>query len=181
VLLAGIILKLGVFALVRFLIPISLDACFFFYPYAQCLGLFSIFFTSLLILRQIDLKKIIAYSSIIHMNYITCCLFTISSYSVLGTCCFLLSHGLISSGLFILIGYIYERYGTRNIKFLINLNLFMPIFSFFFIIFNLANMSFPGFISFIGEFLIILGLSVNNLILTFSVLFFIIFTSIFSF
>lgn len=163
--------------MIRFLLPIFPDAVIFFNIYAQILGLFSIFVISLISLRQIDLKKIIAYSSIIHMNYITCSLFSLNIYSTIGSILYMISHGFISSGLFILVGYLYERYGTRNIKFFCNLTYFMPIFAIFFFIYNLANMSFPGFISFLGEFLLIYGIMIGNTPLSCLVLFFIIFIS----
>jgi NADH-quinone oxidoreductase subunit M len=180
ILLAGIILKLSLYAYLRFLIPLFADIIFFLSIYIQLIGFLSIFFASLLILRQIDLKKIIAYSSIIHMNYAVCSIFCLNIYGIAGSVLFTLSHGFISSALFFLIGCVYDRYGTRNIKLLRGLLIYMPFYSLFFFIYNLANMSFPGCISFVSELLILLGVCYANKALAFFLLFFILFTGIYS-
>lgn len=180
IILAGVILKLGIYAFIIFLFPLLPLATYTLVIYIQLIGVISVFLMSCLIVRQIDLKKIIAYSSIIHMNYVLCSLFSLTLSSVVGSIIFLISHGLISSSLFFSIGCLYDRYGTRNIKLLAGYSIMMPIYSLFFFICNIANMSFPGFISFSSEFLMLLGLGLFNKTILFSLLIFIILTGLYS-
>ncbi len=114
------------------------------------------------------------------MNYALCSLFSETIAGLLGTILFLLSHGLISSSLFLLIGCLYDKYGTRNIRLLTGICITMPVFSFFFFVYNIANMSFPGFISFNSEFLVLFGVGLTNKLLLFLLLVCIFFTGVYS-
>lgn len=162
VLLAGILLKLGTYGLLRFLLPIFSDATYFFTPFVYTICLLGIIYTCCSTIRQVDLKKIIAYSSVSHMSFVILGLFTYNIQGLAGSVFLMLSHGIVSGGLFFCIGCVYDRYKTRILRYYSGLVATMPIFSLFFFILILANISFPGTSSFIGEFLILVGLFENN-------------------
>ena len=175
--LAGILLKLGTYGILRFLIPLLPFGSVFFTPLVYLISFFGVFYASLTTLRQIDLKKIIAYSSIIHMNYLMFGLFAFNLEGLIGSLILMVAHGFVSGGLFVCVGILYDRYHTRLQKPYGGLNYFMPIFSFFFLIFTLANISFPGSINFIGEFLVLLGIFMKNIIIGMLVMFMMIFST----
>lgn len=158
VLLAGVLLKLGTYGVLRFLIPLFPVASFYFTPLVFLFSLMGVCYASLATLAQVDLKKIVAYSSVAHMSFVVLGLFGFNSQAVSGSIFLMLSHGLVSGGLFFLVGFVYERYKTRLLPYYGGLVMLMPIFSFFFLSFSLSNMALPGTSSFIGEFLIMLGL-----------------------
>lgn len=163
VLLAGILLKLGTYGFLKFfflLLPLS---SLYFLPLINVLCIIGIIFSSFIILRQIDIKKIIAYSSVIHMNYTILGLFNLNFFSFYGSYFLMLSHGIISSALFICIGFLYERYHTRIIFYYGNLVTVMPLLSIYFLLFTLGNIGFPCTSSFIGEFFIFVGLFKSNI------------------
>jgi len=180
VILAGILLKLGTYGILRFLISLFQFSSIFFTPLVYVISLFGIFYASLTTLRQIDLKKIIAYSSVIHMNYLMFGLFAFNIEGLVGSLILMIAHGFVSGGLFVCVGILYERYHIRLKKPYGGLNLFMPLFSVLFLIFTLANISFPGSINFIGEFLVLLGLFMKNLSLGFIVFFLMILSTCYS-
>lgn len=157
VLLAGIIQKLGGYGQLRYSQVLFPDACAYFKPFVFTQGLIGIQYSSIACLAQIDIKKVIAYSSIGHMNASVQGLFTNSVAGISGSVFFMISHGLISSALFQLIGVLYDRYHTRTIFYYRGIALFMPLFTLQFLIFSLANIAFPGTSSFIAEFLTYLG------------------------
>jgi NADH-quinone oxidoreductase subunit M len=157
VLLAGVLLKLGTYGMLRILIPIFPEACRNFSPIIFLIGSIGIVYASFAILRQIDLKKIIAYSSVIHMNFALLGLFAFDFNSFVGSIFLMLNHGIVSSGLFFCVGMLYDRYHSRIILYYGGLNLVMPLFSLIVIILSLANFGFPGTSSFVGEFLVLLG------------------------
>ena len=163
VLLAGVLLKLGCYGFIRFSIPLLGKANDFFLPFIYTICILGIIYCSLTIIRQIDLKKMIAYSSVIHMNFCLLGLFTSNIQSISGSFFLMLTHGIVSGGLFLSIGILYERYNTRIIKYYNGLNLFMPIFSVIFLILILSNTGFPGTGNFIGEFLVIIGVFQSNI------------------
>lgn len=175
VILAGLLLKLGTYGFVRFLIPFFPFASVYYTPLVQTLCVMGIIYTSLSTMRQLDLKKIIAYSSVGHMNYAILGIFTPGLLGITGSLYTMLSHGLISSGLFIAVGLLYDRYKTRNLFDYRGLVSYMPVFSFVFFLFILGNSGFPGFSSFIGEFYILIGLVQQNffiaLVSCFSIIF----------
>lgn len=158
VILAGVLLKLGTYGIIRFIIPIFPNAMIYFIPFIFTFCIIAIIYSSLTTIRQIDLKKIIAYSSVAHMNFALLGLFVNNSQGLEGSLYLMIGHGLISSALFLIIGILYDRYHTRNILYYGGLVQIMPIFSFFFFIFTLGNIGFPSTINFVGEFLILIGL-----------------------
>lgn len=164
VILAGISSKMGGYAMIRSSIPLFHDINSFFVPLIQLLSIIAIIYISLITIVQIDLKKIIAYSSIAHMSYVILGLFSLNIHGKIASILIMISHGLISSGLSICIGYLYDRYGTRLLYNYTNLANFMPIFAIFFFFFILANTGSPGFSSFIGEFLVFSSIFDNNII-----------------
>ncbi len=181
VILAGVLLKMGSYGMLRFLIPTFSFSTFFFTPLIFILSFLSIYYISLITFCQIDLKKLIAYSSVSHMGFVTISLFTYNIQGLQGSIFLMLSHGIVSSLLFFLIGMLYDRYKTRILFFYSSLNSFMPLFCFSFLIATLANVGFPGTISFIGEFLIMISFfNFNKIAFIFNSLSFFI-TAIYSF
>lgn len=162
VLLAGILLKMGGYGIMRFMLPFMSEANDFFTPFVYTMSLISIFYASLTTLRQIDLKKIIAYSSVAHMGYVTLGLFSHSISGIEGSCLLMLSHGFVSSGLFLCVGVVYDRYHTRILRYYGGLVQVMPLFATIMFLFILGNISFPGTSAFVAEFLVMLGVYGNN-------------------
>nr|QPK67109.1 NADH dehydrogenase subunit 4 [Pelargonium tetragonum] len=157
VLLAGILLKLGSYGFLRFSIPLFPEATLFFTPFLYTLSAIAIIYTSLTTLRQVDLKKMIAYSSVAHMNLVTIGIFSLNIQGIEGSLLLMLSHGLVSSALFLCVGFLYDRYKTRLLRYYGGLVSTMPSFSVIFLFFSLANMALPGTSSFVGEILILVG------------------------
>ena len=158
VLLAGILLKLGSYGFIRFSLFLFPEASNYFLPLILAITIISIIYASLTVLRQNDLKRIIAYSSIAHMNFLVGAIFVKDTIALTGSLLLQIAHGLSSSALFLCIGMLYDRYKSRNIFYYRGLVTIMPIFSFLFFIFSLANLGFPGTINFISEMLIFFGL-----------------------
>lgn len=167
VILAGILLKMGTYGLLRFSICLFPEGCFYFTPLVFMLSLIAVIYTSLTTLRQIDLKKIIAYSSVAHMGFVTIGLFSLNIHGIEGSIIIMISHGFVSSGLFLCIGILYERHHTRLIKYYSGIAQIMPVFSIFFLSFSMANLGFPGTSSFVGEFLILVGIFQCNTFVAF--------------
>jgi NADH-quinone oxidoreductase subunit M len=163
VILAGILLKLGSYGMIRFSLCLFPEASIYFTPLVYAMSLIGIIYASLTTIRQIDLKRIIAYSSVAHMNFVTIGIFTQTIQGVEGAIMLMISHGLISSALFISIGIIYDRFHTRLLPYYSGLRTIMPIYRIIFIFFTFANISFPGTASFIGELLILLGIFKSNI------------------
>jgi len=126
------------------------------------MSILGIIYASLTTIQQIDLKKIIAYSSVGHMGVVTIGIFSSVIQSILGSVLLMVSHGIVSGALFLCIGLLYERHHTRIIKYYSGLISVMPLYSTFFMLFTMANIGLPGTSSFIGEFLIILGCLLVN-------------------
>jgi proton-translocating NADH-quinone oxidoreductase chain M len=162
VILAAIVLKLGSYGMLRFLFPLLPEASNYYAPFAIMLALIGSIYSALTALRQVDLKKIIAYSSIAHMNVGLLGLFSLTLEGFTGFYYVLLGHGLISSGLFFLVGVLYERYHSRLYYYYSGLVVRMPIFVVFFTFFTLANVGFPGTINFLSELLILCGISFSS-------------------
>lgn len=162
IILAGLLLKLGGYGFLRFVLPIFTDATKFFLPFVITLCVIGIVYASLTTLRQIDMKRIIAYSSVAHMSYGMLGIFSLNYYGVLGGIIIMLAHGLISSALFYLVGILYETYGTRIIKYYGGIVQIMPLYAFFLFFFTIANMGLPGLFLFVGEFLVTVGILINN-------------------
>ena len=166
VILAGILLKIGGYGFIRFSIPLFPMATIYFTPLIYTLSLLAAIYASLTTLRQVDLKKIIAYSSISHMGFVTIGLFTLNIQGLQGSIILMISHGLVSSALFLCIGILYDRHKTRIIKYYSGLVQVMPIFTVFLLFFTFSNIGFPGTSSFIGEILVLLGSFQSNTFIT---------------
>lgn len=155
-------LKLGGYGFLRFTVPFLPEGNSYFAPLIYVLGLLSVLYASLSTIRQNDLKRIIAYSSIAHMNLIVLGLFSSSQQGLEGAIYLMVGHGFVSSLLFFGVGVLYDRYHTRLLTYYSGLVQVMPLFALFFFLATLANMSFPGTSNFIGELLIFLGLFQKN-------------------
>lgn len=166
VILAGILLKLGTYGFLRFSIPLFPDASAYFAPFVYTLSVLGIVYASCTTLRQIDLKKMIAYSSVAHMGFVTLGLFSLNLQGIEGSLLLMLSHGFVASALFLCVGVLYDRHKTRLVKYYGGVVHVMPLFSLVFLIFTLGNLSLPGTSSFVGEFLILAGCFQTNTALT---------------
>lgn len=180
ILLAGILLKLGTYGFMRFLIPLFPYALKFFTPFVFIICLISIIYGSFGTIRQIDLKKIIAYSSVVHMNFCIIGLFTNSIEGIFGSFFLMISHGIVSGALFFCIGVLYDRYHTRILYYYGGLVQVMPIFSVIFLIFILSNMGFPGTSGFIGEILVLIAIFSVNFKIAFLISTSMVFSAIYS-
>lgn len=163
IILAGLLLKVGTFGMLRFMFPLLNNANNDFRPVVYATALFSVYYASFIAIRQQDLKKIIAYSSVAHMGFVVAGLFSMTYFGLLGSIFTMLSHGIVASALFYLVGVVYERYKTRNVLYYGGVINFMPIFGAIFFFFMLANIGFPFTSNFIGEFLILGGVLSTNL------------------
>lgn len=162
VLLAGILLKLGSYGFIRFSLPLFPAATVFFTPFIYTLASISIVYSSLTAIRQTDMKRIIAYASVAHMNVIMIGIFSLNFQGLEGAIFQQLAHGIVSSALFLCIGIIYERYGSRMLTEYKGIVHTMPLFAFFFFIYTLGNTGFPLTVNFVGEFLILSGTFQEN-------------------
>jgi NADH-quinone oxidoreductase subunit M len=157
VILAGILLKLGGYGFIRFSLPMFPLASADFTPLMFALSAIAVIYTSFVALVQTDMKKLIAYSSIAHMGFVTAGLFAVTSEAMQGAMIQMLSHGLVSAALFLVVGVIYDRLHTRDIDRYGGLADNMPAYAFVFMCMMLASVGLPGTSGFVGEFLIMLG------------------------
>ncbi len=157
VILAGILLKLGGYGFLRFSLPMFPDASVSFSPLIFWMSIIAIIYTSLVAYRQTDMKKLIAYSSVAHMGFVTMGIFAVNLQGLQGAIFQMLSHGLISGALFFCVGVIYDRMHTRDIAFYGGLVKRMPVYAFFFMLFTMANVGLPGTSGFVGEILTMIG------------------------
>tara|TARA_B100000614_G_scaffold262904_1_gene299972 strand:+ start:1139 stop:2599 length:1461 start_codon:yes stop_codon:yes gene_type:complete len=167
VLLAGVLLKLGGYGFIRFSLPLFPEASVYFTPLVFTLSVIAIIYSSLTTLRQIDLKRIIAYSSVAHMNFVTIGIFSQNIQGLQGSMMLMLSHGVVSSALFMCIGVLYDRHKTRLIKYYGGVVQIMPVFATIFLVFTMANLSLPATSSFVGEFLVLIGAFSSNTLVAF--------------
>jgi NADH-quinone oxidoreductase subunit M len=158
VILAGVLLKMGAYGFLRFSVPILPIASDFFTPLIFSLSIIAVIYTSLVALVQLDMKKLIAYSSVAHMGFVTLGIFSLNQQGVTGAIYQMLSHGIVSAALFLCVGVIYDRMHTREIARYGGLAERMPVYAFFFMVFMLANVGLPGTGGFIGEILVLVGL-----------------------
>jgi len=158
VILAGILLKMGGYGFLRFSLPMFPLASMDFAPLVFALSVIAIIYTSLVALMQEDMKKLIAYSSVAHMGYVTMGIFAMNQEGVQGAIFQMLSHGLVSGALFLCVGVVYDRMHTREIAAYGGLVNNMPKYAVAFLIFTMANVGLPGTSGFIGEFLTLLGI-----------------------
>ncbi|MEP4152769.1 MAG: NADH-quinone oxidoreductase subunit M, partial [Lentilitoribacter sp.] len=157
VILAGVLLKLGGYGLIRFSLAMFPVASADFAPYVFALSAIAIVYTSLVAMMQTDIKKLIAYSSVAHMGYVTMGIFAANAQGVQGAIFQMLSHGLISGALFLCVGVIYDRMHTREISAYGGLVNNMPNYAVAFMLFTMANVGLPGTSGFVGEFMVLIG------------------------
>ena len=163
VILAGVLLKLAGYGFIRFSITMFPDASHYFAPMIFLLSIIAIIFTSLIALVQSDMKKLIAYSSVAHMGFVTLGIFTFTIQGIEGAIIQMISHGIVSAALFLCVGVVYDRIHTREIERYGGLVNKMPLYSFSFMIFILASLGLPGTSGFVGEFLVLLSIfSINT-------------------
>ncbi|MBA3667214.1 MAG: NADH-quinone oxidoreductase subunit M [Sphingomonas sp.] len=157
VILAGVLLKLGGYGFIRFSLPMFPDASAEFVPFVFVLSGIAVVVTSLIALVQHDMKKLIAYSSVAHMAFVTFGLFAFNRQGIEGALIVMLSHGLVSGALFLCVGVIYDRLHTREIARYGGLADNMPMYSLLFMVFTMASVGLPGTSGFVGEFLSLIG------------------------
>ena len=157
VILAAILLKMAGYGFLRFSLGMFPIASEFFTPLVFTLSIIAIIYTSLVALMQDDMKKLIAYSSVAHMGFVTLGIFTFNKQGIEGSMFQMISHGIISAALFLCVGVLYDRTGSRMIKSFGGVVNYLPNFSLIFIIFVLGALGLPGTTGFIGEFLVLLG------------------------
>ena len=157
VILAGVLLKMGGYGFIRFSLPMFPLASEYFTPLMFALSAIAVIYTSFVALVQTDMKKLIAYSSIAHMGFVTMGIFAATNEAVTGAMVQMLSHGFVSAALFLVVGVVYDRLHTRDIDRYGGLADTMPAYAFVFMIFMLASVGLPGTSGFVGEFLILLG------------------------
>jgi proton-translocating NADH-quinone oxidoreductase chain M len=167
VILAGVLLKLGTYGFIRFSLPLFPQASFFFTPLVYTISAVGIIYTSFTAIRQTDFKRIIAYTSIAHMNLVMLGIFSFNTIGLEGAIFQSLSHGFVASALFIIISIVYDRYRTRLVQYYGGLASVMPIYILIFLVFTMANIGLPGTSSFVGEFLILTGSFKVNTSITF--------------
>jgi NADH-quinone oxidoreductase subunit M len=157
VILAGVLLKMGGYGFLRFSLPMMPEASAFFAPFVFSLSVVAVIYTSLVALAQEDMKKLIAYSSVAHMGFVTIGIFVANQQGVEGAIFQMLSHGIVSAALFLIVGVIYDRMHTRLIERYDGLVNRMPAYALVFMIFMLASVGLPGTSGFVGEFLVLVG------------------------
>lgn len=158
VLLAGILLKLGVYGFLRYSLTLFPFASLYFSPLVYLLSIIGIIYASFTAIRQTDIKRIIAYSSIAHMNLVTIGIFSFTVAGIEGSLLQSISHGFVSGGMFLMVGILYERYHSRLLYYYGGLVHVMPLYSTYLLVFTMANIALPGTSSFVGEFLLFCGI-----------------------
>ncbi len=157
VILAGILLKMGGYGFIRYSLPMFPEASHYFAPLVFTLSVVAIIYTSLVALVQQDIKKLIAYSSVAHMGFVTMGIFTMNEQGLQGAMFLMISHGFVSGALFLCVGVIYDRMHTREIAAYGGLVNRMPLYATVMMIFTMANIGLPGTSGFVGEFLTMLA------------------------
>ena len=180
VILAGILLKLGGYGFIKFSLMLLPQASHFLTPLIHILGIFSVIFASFTAIRQTDLKRIIAYSSIAHMNIVVIGIFSPTKLGLQGSVFLMLSHGFISSALFLCVGFVYNIYHTRLLKYYTGLANTKPMLATFLLFFSFSNSGLPGTSGFLAEFLIFLGISKSNFFVCFLLLITVVLSAIYS-
>jgi NADH-quinone oxidoreductase subunit M len=157
VLLASILLKMGTYGFLRFCLPIVPQASFYFAPFMVILSIVAIIYGGFVCLSQTDMKKLIAYSSVAHMGFVTLGIFTFTVYGFMGAMLQMLNHGITTGALFLMVGIIYERTHSRQIYDNAGLGKFMPAYVGFFGLFAVSSFAFPGTNSFVGELYVLIS------------------------
>ena len=164
VLLAAILLKMAGYGFIRFSLGLFPDASLYFVPLVYTLSLIAIIYTSLVALMQEDMKKLIAYSSVAHMGFVTLGIFTMTQQGIEGSIFQMISHGLVSAALFLCVGVVYDRLHTRLINRYGGLVSIMPRYAIVFMVFTLGALGLPGTSGFVGEFLVLMGAFKKNIL-----------------
>ena len=162
VILAAILLKMGGYGFIRFSLPMFPDASLYFQGFVYTLSVVAIIYTSLVALMQEDIKKLIAYSSVAHMGFVTMGIFSMTQQGIDGAMFQMVSHGIVSGALFLCVGVVYDRMHTREIAAYGGLVQRMPLYAAVLMLFTMANVGLPGTSGFVGEFLTLLGTYQNN-------------------
>jgi NADH-quinone oxidoreductase subunit M len=162
VILAGVLLKMGAYGFLRFSVPMLPDASQSFAPLIFTLSVIAVVYTSFVALAQEDMKKLIAYSSVAHMGVVTIGIFTFNEQGIQGALFQMLSHGIVSGALFLIVGVVYDRIHSRDIIRYGGLADRMPAYALVFMLFTMASIGLPGTAGFIGEFLVIIGAAQVN-------------------
>ncbi|MFQ5588350.1 MAG: NuoM family protein [Nitrospiria bacterium] len=162
VLLAGVLLKMGTYGFVRFSLPLLPEASAYFVPLMSILGVIGIVYGALLALAQDDIKKLIAYSSISHLGFVILGIFALNAQGIQGGIIQMINHGISTSGLFFIVGFLYNRRHTRDIKEYGGLAKQVPILAGFYLVISMSSLAFPGTNGFVGELLILLGAMKQN-------------------
>jgi NADH-quinone oxidoreductase subunit M len=174
VILAAILLKMGAYGFLRLSIPLFPEASAYYADFVMILSSIAVIYASVVAFAQSDVKRLIAYSSIAHMGYVTISIFTLTEGGLQAAIYQMISHGFVSAGLFFCIGVLYDRYHTRDMAFYGGLAKVMPSFAMLFMVFTMANVGLPGTSGFVGEFLTIMNvMTVSGLfasIITFAVI-----------
>jgi len=155
--LAGVLLKMGGYGFLRFSLPMFPDASEYFAPFIFVLSIIAVIYTSLVALAQSDMKKLIAYSSVAHMGFVTIGIFTLTEQGIAGAMFQMISHGLVSAALFFCVGVVYDRLHTREIIAYGGVVDAMPRYAAFFMFMMLASVGLPGTSGFVGEMLVLVG------------------------
>ena len=157
VILAGVLLKLGTYGLIRLAVPMVPEAAVVYAPWIACLAIVGILYAALICWVQIDIKRLVAYSSVSHLGFCVLGMFALNTAGMGGSVMYMINHGLSTGALFLCVGMIYERYHTRDMNELSGLGRRMPIWSTFMVFFCLTSVGLPGLNGFVGEFLTIFG------------------------
>lgn len=166
VILASLLLKTGGYGLFRYVIPIFPEANIYYTPIVYCLALIGVIYAALSSLRQLDIKRIVAYLSVSHMNFCVLGQFSENLEGIIGSILLMIAHGIIAAGFFISIGILYKRYHIRLIHYYGGLTRVMPVFAILLFILTLGNMNMPGTSNFVGELLILIGVGHKSLFVT---------------
>jgi len=164
VLLAAVLLKMAGYGFIRFSLGLFPQASEYFVPLVYTLSLIAIIYTSLVALMQEDMKKLIAYSSVAHMGFVTLGIFTLTQQGIEGSIFQMISHGFVSAALFLSVGVVYDRHHTRLISKYGGLVSIMPKYAIVFMVFALGSLGLPGTSGFVGEFLILMGAFKKNIL-----------------
>jgi NADH-quinone oxidoreductase subunit M len=162
VILAGVLLKLGTYGMLRFLVPVLPDATRFFAPWIAGICIVGIIYGALVSWVQGDMKKLIAYSSVSHLGFCVLGMFALTAEGLTGSVMYMINHGLSTGALFLVVGMIYERYHTRDMNQVGGIVRRVPALGFFAVFFVLSSVALPGLNGFISEFLVLLGTFVSG-------------------
>ena len=157
VILAGVLLKMGTYGMLRFCLPLFPQATMVFLPYIAALAVIGIIYGALVSMVQTDIKKLVAYSSVSHLGFVVLGIFSLTEEGIQGSIVQMVNHGLSTGGLFLIVGMIYDRRHTRDIGEFGGLAKVMPLLSTVFMIVSLSSIGLPGLNGFVGEFMILLG------------------------